>query len=153
MLPLAFQTAKSTQIEGNVSGLKVTRLEGRPCFARIECDVTVPLKVNYRCDEGIDHMADSSITVHEDIVMYVPEASVFPFEVVASASCNAPNGRFEDDQNFTCTACITIITKVVAETDLLIPAYGFCPSPKAVDFESEVCNKFFDLPLYPSGRS
>jgi len=52
----------------------------------------------------------------------------------------------------TFTACVTLITKVVADTDLLLPTYGYCRVPDAVDYENQVCNKFFELPLYPSGR-
>jgi len=48
---------------------------------------------------------------------------------------------------------MTVITKVVADTDLLVPAYGICPAPKAVDFEQEASKEFFDLPLYPQGRA
>jgi hypothetical protein len=94
----------------------------------------------------------SEIVVPEDIVMYVPEASMFPFEIVACASCNCAAGAFDADGNCNVTACMTVITKVIAETDLLVPAYGYCPTPTAVDYEEQICNRFFDLPMYPSGK-
>jgi len=148
-----FTGATSTQVTAPITDLRVTRLEERPCFARVKCNVHIPLKVAFKDCEGTDHTTDSEITITQDIVMYVPEASVFPFEIVAVASCNCPGGMFIDANTCECTACLTVITKVIAETDLLVPAYGYCPSPKAVDFDEQVCNKFFELPLYPSGKS
>jgi len=146
-----FISAVSTQVDAEVVDLVVQRLEERPCFARIKCTVVIPMLVTFADAEGNKHSTKSEIKVSEDIVMYVPEASVFPFEIVAVASCNCPNGKFEGDVCFA-TACITVITKVVADTDLLVPAYGYCPTPDAVDFEEQVCNKFFELPLYPNGK-
>ena len=150
--PCTFTGATSTQVGAYVTGLQVTRLEERPCFARVRCKVTVPLKVTYTDAGGEEHISDSQITLPQDILLYIPEASVFPFEIVAVASCNCMAGRFTEADTVNCTVCLTIILKVIAETDLLIPAYGYCPSPKAIDYEAQVCNKFFDLPLYPSGK-
>jgi hypothetical protein len=151
-LPLAFLGATSTQVQAEVSNLQITRLEERPSFARVQCSVTVPLKVTYRNNSGVTGTADGSASVNEDIVMYVPEASVFPFEIIVAASCNSSVGEFIATDTARCTLCMTVITKVVAETDLLVPVYGYCPSPEAIDFEQQFCDRFFDLPLYPSGR-
>ncbi|MCL2228505.1 MAG: hypothetical protein FWC00_01605 [Firmicutes bacterium] len=151
--PFVFQSATSTQVEAGVSNLIVTRLEERPSFARIQCDITVPMVVAFKDNDGQVHTTHSELTVHEDIVMYVPQASIFPFEIVASASCNCPTGEFDEEYTEAIvTACLTVITKVVADTDLLIPVYGYCPAPDAVDFDVQVCDKFFELPLYPSGK-
>jgi len=147
-----FINAISTQVDAQVTDLSVQRLEERPCFARIKCVVIVPVQVTFQDEEGNRHCTKSEIKVPQDIVMYVPEASVFPFEIVAVASCSCPTGKFESDTVCYATACLTIITKVVAETDLLVPSYGYCPTPDAIDFEEQVCNKFFELPLYPSGK-
>ena len=150
--PFAFTSAASVQTKADISNLRVTRLDGGISFSRIMCDIAVPLKVIFKDKDGKEHTADSQITVSEDVVMYVPDASVFPYEITAAASCTAPTGKFTDETHVECTACLTIITKVVADTDLLMPTYGYCPSPEAVDFEGKECSKFFDLPLYPSGR-
>ncbi len=48
---------------------------------------------------------------------------------------------------------LTVITKVVAQTDILVPAYGYAPAPKAIDYETDAFNTFFELPLYPSEKS
>ena len=149
--PFTFISATNTHTDAIISDLRVDRLEERPCFARIRCNCTVPLQVQFLCSAGHRHFAKSSITVYEDIIMYVPEASIFPFEIVASTSCNFASGTITNDQVYG-TSCLTLITKVVAETDLLIPAYGYCAPSDCVDYEEQLCNRFFDLPLYPSGK-
>ena len=150
--PLTFESAASVQVDAPVSDLTVARLEERPCFARVKCAVTVPVQVAFTDAGGAAHTAKSEIRVPADIVMYVPEASVFPFEVVAAASCNCPTGAFETPTVAYAAACVTLIIKIVADTDLLLPTYGYCAAPDAVDFDAQVCNKFFELPLYPSGK-
>ena len=147
--PHTFVNAASTGAAAKISKLSIARLEERPCFARIKCQVTIPLRVIYKDAEGQEHSTDSHITIPQDVVLYVPEASVFPFEIVAVASATSFAGKFPNANTLECRLCLTTITKVVAETDLMLPAYGYCPSPNAVDFEEQACNKFFDLPLYP----
>ena len=147
--PYKFIGATSTASKATVTDLTVTRLEQRTCFARIKCNVNVPMQVEYCDADNVQHFAPSEVTFHQDIVMYVPEASIFPFEIVAVASANCSTGEFVSETELLVFVCMTLITKVVASTDLLVPTYGFCPSPDAVDFESQACNKFFDLPLYP----
>jgi len=150
--PYTFTSAASTQVSATITELRVTRLDERPCFARVRCNVVVPLKVLFKDSNCDEHSTDSQIAIPQDVVMYVPEASVFPYEIVAAASCNCMTGKFDNACECYVSAYLTVIIKVVAETDLLVPAYGYCPSPKAVDFEQQAGNKFFDLPLYPSGK-
>jgi len=149
--PTTFVGGINTHTEATVTNLQVTRLEERPCFARIRCNVHVPLEISFLCAEGDKHYAASEIVVPEDIILYVPEASVFPFEIQAVASVSFTTGKFDGNDLLT-TACVTIITKVVAETDLLVPAYGYFGPNECVDYQEQVCNRFFELPLYPSGK-
>jgi hypothetical protein len=150
--PYTFVNTASTQVDATVSNLCVTRLDERPCFARVQCNVTVPLQVTVTDNQGARVTRMSEYRKPIDIVMYVPEPSVFPFEITSVASVNCPTGRVENESTVIVSLCSTIITKVIADTDLLIPAYGYCPTPDAVDYENQMCNKFFDLPLYPCGR-
>lgn len=150
--PLKFISAVSTQKCGMVSDLSILRLEERQSFARIKCKVTIPLRVTFEDHSCEKHTAESQIVQPLDVILYVPNASVFPFEVTAVASCNCPTGRFTDHNTCVVTSCLTVILKVTADTDLLLPTYGFCPSPSAIDFEREACGDFFELPLYPSGK-
>ena len=146
-----FITANSTHRPAEVSDLTITRIQDRPTFARVRCNVTIPMEVEYKCKEGKTHTAKSELCVKQDMILFVPQASVFPFEVKAVAGVNCPSGVISDD-GATVTACITTIIKIVAQTDLLIPTYGFMPIPQAIEFEKSECKDYFDLPLFPSGR-
>ena len=148
--PFVFVGAVSSRVTAFITGLDITRIDERS-FSRVKCTVTVPMQVTFSDADNKKLSADSKIEIYQDVVLYVPEASIFPFEITASASCTCPSGRFEDGCCIV-TACLTVIEKVVADTDLLVPAYGYCAAPNAVDFEDQTCNKFFDLPLYPSGN-
>ena len=51
------------------------------------------------------------------------------------------------------SACLTVILKVSMQVELLVPSYGYCAIPPAQEYSQEVCTGFFELPLYPQGRS
>ena len=87
----------------------------------------------------------------QDIVMYVPEPSIIPFDVVAVASVVCPDGVFVDGDTpaFTVSGCVTIISKIVMTVELLVPSYGYPIIPKCQEYANDVCSGFFDLPIYP----
>ena len=147
-----FIGAKNSGSIGTVTNLSVTRIEERKSFARVKCTVTIPMLVEYKDEAGKRQKAKSEIKACQDVILYVPEQSVFPFEVKAVAGCNCPGGKFADDGSAMVTACITVVIKITAQTDLLIPTYGFVPTPRAIEYEKNECDDYFDLPLYPSGK-
>ena len=53
------------------------------------------------------------------------------------------------NNQFRMTVCVTIILKVLANVEILIPSYGFCTIPPAEEFAESVCDEFFSLPLFP----
>jgi len=110
------------------------------------------MQVNFEDSDGKKFTAKSEIKVPQDVILFIPQNSVFPFEVKAVASANCPTGKPSGENSFTVTAFVTIILKVTATTDLLLPTYGYCTIPPAVDFEKHECGGFHELPLYPSGR-
>jgi len=150
--PFKFISANSMKPVACVKDLIITRLEQRREFARVRCTVIIPMCVVFEDFKGERCTAESQIKVTQDVIMFVPRDSVFPFEVKAAASAACPSGRACGDNAFVVTACITLVLKITADTDLLIPTYGFCAAPPAVNFETRECDEFFDLPLYPSGR-
>ena len=150
--PAHFISVQSFQNNAKITDLKVSRIQERPTFARVSCNVTIPLLVRYRCDQHIEHQFESQTTIHEDVVLFVPGDSIFQFEIVANASSNGIAGRVVNGEIET-TLCSTIVTKVVTQADILIPTYGHLPPPEAVTFAQDACRGFFDLPLYPLGSS
>ena len=141
--PLTFISARSLASEGTVTNLTVDQQTDGQC-ARVQCTITVP----------IEGKATSEIVLNEDVLMYVPPASVMPFTVTAIASCVSPEGTFNASTgSFNISACLTLILKVAMQVELLVPSYGYCAIPPAQEYSQEVCSGFFELPLYPQGRS
>lgn len=149
-LPLTFTSCSSTGTGVTVSNLVVTRFDDRPCFARVSADVTIPININYVDASGVAGVATGSITVTNDVVLYVPQPSIVPYTIEAFGSAVCSDGDYTGTDLFTLDLCITILMKVVVEADILIPTYGYAQIPPCQEFTQDVCSGFFDLPLFPS---
>lgn len=151
--PLTFLSARSLSSEGIVSDLNVERQpDGQ--YARIQAKVTIPIEIVYLDANGAEGKALGSIVLNEDVLMFVPPASVMPFTVSAVASCVSPEGRWDTASNsFILSACLTVILKVSMQVEILVPSYGYCAIPPAQEYSQEVCTGFFELPLYPQSRT
>lgn len=151
--PLTFISARSLSSDGTVSNLNIDRqADGQ--YARVQATVTVPIEIVYTDAAGAEGKATANIVLNEDVLMFVPPASVMPFSITAVASCVSPEGRWDATGSaFVISACITTILKVAMQVELLVPSYGYCAIPPAQEYSQEVCTGFFELPLYPQGRS
>ncbi len=151
--PLTFISARSISGEVTVTNPIVER-QPDGCNARVQVGVSIPMEVVYVDAAGVEGKATSTILLNEDVLMFVPPASVMPFTVTAVASCVSPEGTFnEANGTFAISACITCILKVAMQVELLVPSYGYCAIPPAQEYSHEVCTGFFELPLYPQGRA
>ena len=150
--PLTFISAKSTSSTGTVQNLSVDRLPDRPDCARVQATVVIPVEVVYVDANGIEGKAQSSISISEDVILYVPAPSIIPYTVDSIVSAVSPEGTFNAQNNtFTVDCCTTVILKVVMDVELLIPSYGYCAIPPCQEYTQEVCAGFFELPLFPQG--
>ena len=147
--PLTFLSARSTTNVGTVTNLQIDRLPDRQRFARVQATVTVPMEVVYTDANGVRGTAASSVSIDQDIIMYIPEPSIIPFSVESVVSIVAPEGVYVEGPTFTVTCCITMIMKIVMPVELLVPTYGYATIPPCQEYTQEVCSGFFDLPIYP----
>ena len=121
----------------------------RPQFARVRCSVEVPvdvLFVDQRCQEW---MGQTSICVDRDVLLCIPEDSIIPFTLESLVSAICVSGTYIGNCTFEITICVTIVLKVLAEVDIMVPTYGFCEVPPCEEFAENVCDEFFSLPLFP----
>ncbi len=151
--PLTFVSARSTTSEATVTNLTVERQADRPC-ARVQATVSVPLEVLFTDADGTDGTATATLTLNQDVLLYVPAPSIMPFEVLAVVSAVVPDATFNaDTQGFTANICATVILKIAMQVELLLPSYGYCIIPPAQEYSQEVCAGFFELPLYPQATN
>lgn len=147
--PLTFVSAKSTTSYGRVTNLTVDKMGDDSGCARVRCDVTIPLEVVFIDANGVDGKGYADLVISKDVILHISEPSVIPFEIEAVVSCVCPEATYTGDNTFVMSACVTCILKVVMEVELLVPSYGYCYIPPCQEFKEEVCEGFFDLPLYP----
>lgn len=152
--PLTFISARSSTSVGNVTAFQVDRLPDRANCARVQVSVDIPVEVVYTDANGTEGKANATVSVNEDVILFVPQPSIMPYEVQCVVSAVAPEGSFNADNNtFTVDMCITVILKIVINVDLLVPSYGYSVIPPAQEYTQEVCAGFFELPLYPQGNT
>ncbi|MEG2014342.1 MAG: hypothetical protein RR086_01285 [Clostridia bacterium] len=156
--PLKFVSGKSTSTKGIVENLVVERLIDRPQYGRVQCDVIIPFEVIYLDANNVEGTGIGTVTVPVDVVMYLPEASIMPYQIEASVSAVSPDGVYSqtviiDEVVYYCfviSCCSTVIVMVTIDVELIVPTYGYAVIPPCQDYSDEVCTGFFDLPLYPN---
>ena len=144
-----FESCRSSTTAGRISNLSVERMTDRPQFARVRCTVDVPLDVLFldqRCQEW---MGQTVIQVDRDILLCIPDDSIIPFTLESLVSAICVSGSYIGNCAFEITLCVTVVLKVIAEVDILVPTYGFCQVPPCEEFAENVCDEFFSLPLFP----
>ena len=144
-----FESCRSSTTQGRISNLSIERLADRPQFARVRCTVDVPLDVLFldqRCQEW---MGQTVIKVDKDILLCIPDDSIIPFTLESLVSAICVSGSYIGNCTFEITVCVTVVLKVLAEVDIMVPTYGFCQVPPCEEFAENVCDEFFSLPLFP----
>ncbi len=147
--PLTFVSAKSSTSQGTITNLLVEPLTERPNSARVRADITIPVTVAYTDANGVEGVADSSVTITKDVILNIPAASIMPYSVEAVVSLVSTLGTYTGENQFTIDCCTSIILKIVMEVELLVPSYGYTPIPPCQEYTQEVCAGFFELPMYP----
>ena len=150
--PLIFVSARSLTAEATVTGLTIDRQQDKRC-ARVQATVTVPVEVLYTDAAGVEGSATGTVSIPVDVLLYIPAPSIIPFSVSAVASVVAPEGTFvSTTEGFTVSLCVTVILRVSMPVEILVPSYGYCVIPPAQEYSQEVCEGFFELPLYPQSK-
>ena len=152
--PLTFISMRSTNASATLTNVSVDRLADKQGCARVQATVNIPVEVVYTDANGAEGVATATVSVSEDVLLFVPAPSIMPYKVVAEASAVSAEGTFNSEAGtFTVNSCVSIILKIAIDVEILVPSYGYCAIPPAQDYSKEVCAGFFELPLYPQGRS
>ena len=118
----------------------------------MQATVSVPLEVLFTDAAGVEGTATATVSLNQDVLLFVPAPSIIPFNVLAVVSAVAPDGVYNPDtQGFTVSLCVTVILKIAMPVEILVPSYGYCALPPLQEYSQEVCAGFFELPLYPQG--
>ena len=151
--PITFESCRSSTTEAAIRNLSVERLCDRPCFARVRCTVDVPIDILFVDSRCVEYIGKGVVSVDRDVLLSIPDESIVPYTLDAMASAICVSGCFIGNNQFKMTVCVTIVLKVLADVEILVPSYGFCAIPPAEEFADSVCEEFFSLPLYPSASA
>lgn len=146
--PFTFVSAKSSTSSGNIKNLKIDRLDDKGC-SRVRADVEIPLEVIFTDANGTTAKGKAKLTVPYDIVLQVPEPSIIPYEIEAVVNAIVVEGEYVGDCRFEISVCTTVILKATMLVELLVPSYGYCHIPACQVYTDNLCDEFFDLPLFP----
>ncbi len=148
--PLTFVRGSSTSSVGTIPALTVTPIADRPGLSRVTTTISIPIQIAYTDANGVAGTGTGTISINQDVIMCVPTGSVISPVIAATVNMAAPRGSYVGDNTFSITSCVTVILKVQADVNLLIPSYGYCRIPQCTEFSQDVCQGVFDLPLFPS---
>ena len=147
--PYKFVSAKSSSTAAQITDLTVTDIPEDSCYARVTCNVQIPVTVTFTDANGKTGTGTATVTVPKDVILHVSTPSVIPYSIQATVGFVASQGSYTADDQFTVTGCATVILKVTMPVDLLVPSYGYCYIPPCREYTHQVCEGVFDLPLYP----
>ena len=149
VMPITFESCRSTTTEGVIRNLSVERLCDRPCFARVRGQIDVPIDILFTDANGREYIGRGVITVDRDVLLSIPDESIVPYTLEAMVSAICVSGTYIGNNIFELEICVTVLLKVLAKVEILVPSYGYCEVPPCEEFASSVCDEFFSLPLFP----
>ncbi|MEQ2130714.1 hypothetical protein QTP99_12190 [Caldanaerobacter subterraneus KAk] len=130
-------------------GFVITPITERPGFARVEATFQVTFDVVINYPDGTTQTLPGNITTFsKDIVLYVPDPNVAIMKYEAMGE--GLYGKVNVGVTTTVEVIIGvwIIIKSAVDVQLLVPSYGFCPTPAACEeFATDVCEIFYKKPF------
>jgi len=138
-----FESCRSSTTAGTLTNLSIERMCDRPQFARVKGTVNIPIDVLFTDERCQEWMGCATVSVNKDVLMAIPDESIVPFTLDSLVSAICVTGTYIGNGRFRITICVTIVLKILAEVDLMIPTYGFCRVPPCEEFAENVCDEFF----------
>src|SRR5690554_3023225 len=92
--PLTFIGCRSTSVKGRLIGTMIERLEERPNFARVRTKVEIPIEVLFEDCRGRQGSGKAVIVIPKDVIMFVPDESVVPFQLESVVNAICVSGMF-----------------------------------------------------------
>ena len=132
-----------------IRNLSVERLCDRPCFGRVRCQIDVPIDILFTDAACREYIGRGMVTVDRDVLLSIPDESIVPYNIESMVSAICVSGTYLRNNVFELEICVTVVLKVLAKVEVLVPSYGFCTIPPSEEFAENVCDEFFSLPLYP----
>ena len=125
--------------------MSVERLCDRPCFARVRGQIDVPIDILFTDSTCREYIGRGVVTVDKDVLLSIPDESIVPYTIEAMVSAICVSGTYLRNNVFELEICVTVVLKVLAKVEILVPSYGFCDVPPCEEFADSVCDEFHKL--------
>ncbi len=132
----------------SITSLAVTPIAGTP-NSRVSYTVTTPVTVTGTNSAGATITGNSSMSFDMDIVLRVPQDGVIAPQIDSTVVVVGLQNAVTAGNTVTTNACVTIITKVVADVILVVPSYGYPVLPPCQEYTQDVCSGVFNTPVFP----
>ena len=140
-------TSLSSSGPAELSDLVIAPITGSAC-SRVSYTATVPVTVVATNAMGAQLVGTSTFTVQKDIMLRVPSDGVIAPTVEATVIIVGLQSTLAGTE-VTTTACVTVITKVVADVILVVPTYGYPTLPPCQEYTQDACSGVFNTPVLP----
>lgn len=150
--PLTFVSARNVNTTAQITSLQIDPIPDRQNLSRVQVTYAIPVEVIYTDATNVEGKGVGSITLSQDVILYVPNPSIIPYEVEVVVSVVSPEGTYVSGNTFNVDFCTTSIIKIIMPVEILVPSYGYAIIPPAQEYTQEVCSGFFELPLYPDSN-
>jgi hypothetical protein len=131
-------------------GFTVTPITDREGFARVRGTFDVAFNAVLRSTETNEtQLVPITTSFDKDVVLYVPQPDPENIRFEAIGECLFGRVNAEPD-NYTLDviAGVYVVLKAAISVQLLVPAYGFCPTPpECEEFPTNVCEDFMSSPF------
>jgi len=68
LLPITFESCRSTSSTGTLRNVTIDRLCDRPCFARVRTAIEIPLDILFTDARCCEYIGKTSITLNRDVL-------------------------------------------------------------------------------------
>ena len=111
--------------------------------------IDVPIDILFTDAACREYIGRGMVTVDRDVLLSIPDESIVPYNIESMVSAICVSGTYLRNNVFELEICVTVVLKVLAKVEVLVPSYGYCEVPPCEEFADSVCDEFFSLPLFP----
>ena len=150
--PLVVSRIQAVATETQMTNITITPLEDNQHYSRITAAVTIPLTVTITDSNNAQFETHTSITKNIGVILFIPEDTAFPYSITAEGAFACDGCTITADTLTIIDATTKILIRVTANTDLLIPCYGYAPLNPEINNQFSNTQSFLNQPLFPRGK-
>ncbi len=152
VLPFAIQEIKTSPSDTRMNNFTIEPILNRPNYYRVTANIIMPIRLTVTDSNQSTFYTYSDVTKPQDIILFIPDYN----SATHTISCEGRISANVSTATKTATVFNSMYTRILiratANTDLLIPIYGYAPINNPIYYQAETGNDAFNQPLFPVGK-